>query len=209
MDQPKSAKMVSLDAIDNKLLDGLGFCKKVYDLYEQITSQPEGLTRIRLIASKLEKRLLEELFPIVQYIQVNYRVRNRFKLRWLSGSQSYDAIIWTPFEMAKKTPMPRKIYLEVTTSTHPNAHLVRRELHEKGGSFGPKNISRDPKTGEIKSKPYVYSGNHIGELAQQIVDRLTAKSAKDYPWNTVLLGVCRDEKGARQMQVGLKGTGTG
>jgi hypothetical protein len=186
----KNTKPPSLDVLDNKLMDGLRFCTKVYNLYEDIRAQPDGLKKIRLIDSKLEKRLLEELFPIVQYIQVHYRSGNRFKVRWLSGSQSYDAIIWTPFLMVKNTTTPRKIYLEVTMAIHQNAHLVRQEIHQKGGSFGPKNISRDRKTGEIKSTPHVYGGDHITELAQQIVDRLAAKSAKPYPKSTILIVNC-------------------
>lgn len=184
---PKAEKPASLDVIDNKLIDGLRFCQKVYDLYDQIRSEPDGLKRIRLNASKLEKRLSEELFPIVRYVQEKYRSGNRFKIRWLSGSQSFDAIIWTPFLMVRNTSIPRKITLEVTTAIHPNAHLVQREVEQTGGSFGPKNITRDRKTGEIKSTPYVYSGDHITELAQQMIERLTAKAEKSYPANTVLI----------------------
>lgn len=86
-------KALGLSALDDKLLDGLRFCTKVYDLFDQIQSEPEGLGKIRLLSSKREKRLLEELIPITQYIQARYRVGNRIKVRWLSGSQPYDAVI--------------------------------------------------------------------------------------------------------------------
>jgi len=78
---------------DGRLLDGLLFCKRVYDLFEQILNGPHGLTNIRLRPSKEVKRLIEELIPIAQYIQRHYSVGRRIKVRWLSGSQSYDAVI--------------------------------------------------------------------------------------------------------------------
>ncbi|HTX39049.1 MAG TPA: hypothetical protein VME43_28690 [Bryobacteraceae bacterium] len=62
-------KPFDLPALDDKLLDGLKFCIRVYDLLDQIRSEPDGLGKIRLLASKREKRLLEELLPIAQYIQ--------------------------------------------------------------------------------------------------------------------------------------------
>ena len=112
-------KALGLSALDDKLLDGLRFCTKVYDLFDQIRSEPDGLGKIRLLSTKREKRLLEELIPITQYIQARYHVGNRMKVRWLSGSQPYDAIIWTPLPMINKGGTPRKITLEVTTIVVP------------------------------------------------------------------------------------------
>ena len=185
---------LDLSALDDKLLDGLRFCLKVYDLCDQIRSEPEGLAKIRLLSSKREKRLLEELIPIAQYIQARYHVGNRIKVRWLSGSQPYDAIIWTPLTMVNKGGMPRKITLEVTTSTHKFAHIARKQLHETGGSFGPKGIQIDKVTRVPVSKPYVYSGEeHITDLALQIIGRLSAKAEKQYPPNTVLIINCETD----------------
>lgn len=74
---------------------------------------------------------------------------------------------------------PRKLFVEVTTSVHPNEHLARRLLHERGGSFGVKGISRDKKTGVIFSEPHVYDGGEIAtDLANQILERLKSKSSK-------------------------------
>src|SRR5689334_18068780 len=94
-------KPLDLSALDDNLLDGLRFCTKAYDLLDQIRAEPDGLGKIRLLSSKREKRLLEELLPIAQYIQARYRTGNRLKIRWLSGSQPYDAIIWTPIAMVR------------------------------------------------------------------------------------------------------------
>ena len=110
-------KPLDLSALDDRLLDGLKFCLKVYDLFDQVRSEPDGLGKIRLLKTKREKRLLEELLPIAQYIQARYRAGNRLKVRWLSGSQPYDAIIWTPLSMAKHTSIPRKIFVEAALCT--------------------------------------------------------------------------------------------
>jgi hypothetical protein len=184
-------KLLDLSRIDNKLLDGLKFCSKVYDLFDQVRAEPDGLGKLRLLSSKREKRLLEELLPIAQLIQNRYRVGNRLKIRWLSGSQPYDAIIWTPLAMVKNTNIPRKMFVEVTTSVHENAHIVRKMVHETGGSFGVKGIRRNRKTGVPESEPYVYTNDEgATDLATQIIERLTDKAEKGYPDNTVLIVNC-------------------
>ncbi len=182
---------LDLSSLDDKLLDGLKFCSKVYDLFDQVRAEPDGIGKLRLRPSIREKRLLEELLPIADYIQARYSVGNRMKVRWLNGSQPYDAIIWTPLIMVRNTPMPRKIFLEVTTSAHKNAHLARRLLHENGGSFGAKGIKINKKTRVPDSVPYVNrNGEHISDLATQVIERLADKVQKKYPSNTVLIVNC-------------------
>jgi hypothetical protein len=134
---------------------------------------------------------VEELLPIAQYIQARYRVGNRMKIRWLSGSQPYDAIIWTPLTLVKHGGIPRKIFLEVTTSTHEYAHIARKMLHETGGSFGAKSIQINKKTRIPESAPYVYTNDEpISDLTLQIIGRLADKAQKHYPANTVLIVNC-------------------
>jgi len=182
---------LDLSSLDDKLLDGLRFYSKVYDLFDQIMAEPDGLTKVRLLSTKREKRLTEELLPIAHYVQSQYRANNRIKIRWLSGSQPYDAIVWTPLIMVRKARVPRKIFVEITTSVHKNSHLVRRLLHEKGGSFGPKGIQVDKKTGKITSKPYInFNDEGSNDLASQIIARIADKSQKQYPPNTVLIVNC-------------------
>ena len=187
-------KPLDLFVIDDKLLDDLRFCTKVYDVFDQVRAEPDGLGKIRLLKSKREKRLLEELLPIAQYIQTRYRASNRMKIRWLSGSQPYDAIIWTPLTISRHTNIPRKIFVEVTTSRHENMHLSRKQLHETGGSFGPKGIRINRKTGVPDSVPYVYSGSeHISDLARQIIARIGEKATKSYPPSTLLIVNCETD----------------
>jgi hypothetical protein len=184
-------QQLDLSTFDDQLLDGLDFCRKVYDLFDQQRGGPDGIAKIRLRPTKAEKRLIEELIPIARYVQERYRVGRRIKVRWLSGSQSYDAILWSSGELVDHRMAPRRLLVEVTTSVHQNEHLARRLLHERGGSFGVKGISRDKKTGDIVSKPYVHTGGELAtDLAGQILERLKSKSGKNYPPGTVLIINC-------------------
>ena len=190
----RKGKPLDLSSLDDKLFDGLKFCLKVYDLFDQVRAEPDGLGKVRLLNSKREKRLLEEMLPIARYIQERYRAGNRLKVRWLSGSQPYDAIIWTPLSMARHTSIPRKIFVEVTTSRHENTHLSRKQLHETGGSFGAKGIRINKTTRVPDSSPYVYSGpEHISDLACQIISRISDKAKKSYPPSTLLIINCETD----------------
>jgi hypothetical protein len=182
---------IEFSAIDGKLLDGLDFCRKVYNLFDQITREPDGKSRLRLRQSKIEKRLLEELLPLARYIQARYQEGRRIKIRWLSGSQPYDAVLWSSGLLVVHGGAPRKLRVEVTTSVHPNEYLVRQLLQERGGAFGVRGIHRDKKSGNIVSKPYVFSGGeNAKDLAEQILKRLSAKADKAYPSGTVLVMNC-------------------
>jgi hypothetical protein len=66
-------KTLDLTAFDGKLIDGLRFCRKVYDLFEHIKSEADGVRRLRLRPSITEKRLVEELIPLARYVQARYR----------------------------------------------------------------------------------------------------------------------------------------
>lgn len=189
-DMPPS-KRLNLSTFDGQLLDGLDFCRKVYDFFDQVSRAPDGIAKLRLRPTKDEKRLIEELIPIARYVQARYQEGRRIKVRWFSGSQPYDAILWSSGGMVKHGAAPRKLFVEVTTAVHQNEHLERRLLHDRGGCFGVKGISRDKKTGIIVSTPYVFSGGeNARDLANQILERLKNKAGKPYPPATVLVVNC-------------------
>jgi hypothetical protein len=182
---------LDLSTFDDQLLDGLDFCRKVYDLFDQVQAGPDGIAKLRLRPTKSEKRLIEELLPIAGYVQARYRVGRRIKVRWFSGSQPYDAILWSSGGLVEHRMAPRKLFAEVTTSVHQNEYLTRRLLHEKGGSFGVNGISRDKKTGNIVSSPHVHTPEELAaDLAGQILERLKSKSEKNYSPGTVLIVNC-------------------
>lgn len=177
--------------LDDVLLDGLDFCRKVYDLFEQVSEGPDGIAKLRLRPTRVEKRLIEELIPLAHYVQARHREGRRIKVRWFSGSQPYDAVLWSSGAMVKRGVAPRRLLVEVTTSVHPNECLARRLLHERGGSFGVKGISRDKHTGEIVSKPHVHKNDELAsDLAAQIIERLQRKGRKGYSAGTALVINC-------------------
>ena len=183
---------LDLSTFGGKLLDGLDFCREVYDFFDQVKRSTHGVARLRL-RPRLgpEKKLVEELIPISRYIQARYREGRRIRVRWFGGSQPYDAILFSSGELVKHRMAPRRALIEVTTTVHPNEHLARKLLQDRGGSFGVKGISQDKKTGVIVSRPHVFtSDENITDLAAQIIERIRNKSAKPYPPETVLVVNC-------------------
>jgi hypothetical protein len=179
---------LDLSTFDGRLLDGMHFCRKVYQLFNQTRTGPDGVAKLRLRPTKLEKRLIEELIPIARYVQARYREGLQIKVRWLAGSQPYDAILLCSGAFVDKGYMPRTLFLEVTTSVHPSDYLARQLLHAQGFSFGVTGISRDRKSRAIISTPYINTNNaKTSDLAAQIVDRIKTKTAKSYPPDTVLI----------------------
>jgi hypothetical protein len=180
---------IDLATFDDQLLDGLDFCRKVYAFFDQINREPEGKSRLRLRKSKTDKRLVEELLPLARYIQARYQAGRRIKVRWLSGPQQYDAVLWSSGSLVEHGGAPKKVHVEITTSVHPNDYLKRQELDQRGGSFGVKEIHREGEA--IVSKPYVFSGGeNAKDLAEQIIARLIEKATKAYPSGTVLIVNC-------------------
>ena len=157
----RTRPQLDLSTFDGQLLDGLDFCRKVYELFDQVSGGPDGIAKLRLRPTKTEKRLIEELMPLATYVQARYHVGRRIKIRWFSGSQPYDAILWSSGSFVRQRLVPRRLFVEVTTSVHPNEYMARRLLHERGGSFGVKGISRDKKTGDIVSKPHVHTPDEL------------------------------------------------
>lgn len=187
---PKRRKL-DLTTFDGRLLDGLNFCRKVYDLWNQTRADPEGIAKLRLRPTKNEKRLIEELIPIARYVQARYREGRRIKVRWSGGSQPYDAILLLSGVFVEKGYAPKKIVVEVTTAVHQSDHLARELIHKQGHAFGVKGISRDKKTRAILSEPYVViNDEREADLAAQIIDRIKNKSAKGYSPGAVLIVYC-------------------
>jgi hypothetical protein len=181
---------LDIASFDGKLLDGLRFCGKVYDLLEQTHNEPEGVARIRLQSTKTEKRLVEELLPLARYVQTRYREGLLIKVRWFAESQPFDAKLLCSGRRVARGLWPKEILVEITSSIRKNDHLALRALQQTGGSFGSKGTSRN-KTGEIVSTPYVYNGDERQQdVAQETIARIKTKREKQYPPGTVLIVRC-------------------
>jgi hypothetical protein len=158
-------RVLELSTFDGRLFDGLNFCKKVYDMFDQVRGSADGIAKIRMRPTKSEKRLVEELIPI--------------------------AVLVSSGTFIDRGLMPREVFLEVTRAVHQNEHLVRELVNQGGTSFGVKGISRDRKTRKIASEPYVRDGDEqVTDLADQVIERLKSKSAKKYAANAILIIEC-------------------
>jgi hypothetical protein len=81
--------------------------------------------------------------------------------------------------------------LEVTTAVHPKYYLVREKVARDGFAFGPDDIHRDRKTGQIISKAVAKDGTKAqAELVDIIVARIIDKKSKQYPPETSLIVQC-------------------
>jgi len=184
-------KPLDLSTFDRRLLDGFNFCRKVYALFEQIKTGPDGTARLRMRPSKDEKRLIEELIPLARYVQARYREGRRIKVRWFAGSQPYDGQLLSAGAIVDKDLAPKRVFVEVTTAVHQNDYLMRQALQEQPSVFGLKGLSRDKKTRAIASEPHVFTpAERAADLADTIIARLQEKTEKGYPPNTVLIIYC-------------------
>jgi hypothetical protein len=180
----------TLDEFNGQLLDGLTFCSKVYALFEQVRSAADGPSRLRMRPSRLEKKLLEELLPICKYVQAGYRPGRYISVRWMDGSQTFDAQVVQHGAYVTENYYPAAGHLEVTCAVHPNEHLSRELLETKGGTFGLEGIRR-LKSREIESVPVGYSNKEfIGVFSKIVLTEIGKKAKKPYPENTVLIVQC-------------------
>ncbi len=189
----KGARQVQPDLtlFTNRLMDGLDFCKKVYALFEQIRTSPDGAKRLRLRKGKTEKKLIEELIPIARYVQARYSHGRRLRVRWIDGGQQYDARLLSTGALIDKRLVPKRQYIEATTAVHENDHLFRKLINDQGYAFGVKGISLNRSTKQIVSNPHVYVNDEAkSDLAKRILARIQAKKKIEYPKGTVLLIQC-------------------
>lgn len=183
-------KPLDLSTFDGKAMDGLLFCRRVYNLFEQVNKCPDSKARLRIRSQKLDKRLIEELIPLARYVQAQYQEGRRIKVQWFAGSQSYDAVLLSSGEKVIHGIAPKWLLIEITASYPDNDHFARRQLHEEGMTWGPKKISQDKK-GKITSEPHVFINyERSEELAESIIKRIKDKTDKAYPPGTVLIINC-------------------
>ena len=178
---------LSLTYFDNRLMNGLDFCKKVYEFTEQIRKGPDGVNRLR-VRDREEKKLMEELVPIARYVQARYSLGRLMKVRWILGNQPYDACVLSAGFLTEKSVVPKRQFLEVTTAVHRRDYMLRQLLTQEQLVFSVKGISQDRRSKNIVSRPYVSDHREAeNALARRILDCISAKAAKRYPRGTALV----------------------
>lgn len=184
---------LTLSSFDNHLMNGLEFCKKVYRFFEQIRKSPGGVQKLR-VRGRSEKKLVEELIPLAWYVQARSTPGRLLRVRWILGSQPYDAIMLSSGAVAEHGVVPKRQHIEITTVVHKNEHLLQSLINAQGYAFGVIGVSRDPKSKITISRPYVYDHREAEDkLTLQILATIKAKSAKAYPVGTVLVIRCVPE----------------
>jgi len=177
--------MNELSHINNVLIDGLKFCSEVYAIFEKIRQHPTGIERLRKRETNVEKLVLEELLPICHYIQTFYRPGRYISVRWIDGSQSFDAEFHQEGDYIKHGYFPEFGYLEVTSAMHKNEH----ETWKLDASFAAEGIKRKGKL--VTSEPVSFEHQeHVEKFVPIVLKEITKKIAKDYPENTSLIVQC-------------------
>lgn len=179
-----------LSEFDGQLLDGLDFCRRVYGLFDFISSEPNGIKQIRLKSGPVEKKLMGELLPICRYVQTYYRLGRYISVRWVDGNQSYDAELHQAGVYIEKGYIPSIAYVEATCAMHQNEHLIWKLLNEGRPAFAPEGIEKHQGR-PVESKAVAFSGNeHISSFAPLVTSLIHEKMQIDYPKNTSLVVQC-------------------
>lgn len=179
-----------LSQFDGKLIDGLLFCTKVYKLFEGLRQSEDGRSRLRMRATEVEKKLLEELLPICKYVQTKYRAGRYISIRWVNGSQQFDAEVLQSGGYVDEGYFPSAAHLEVTCIMHPNEYLSRELLGSGGVTFGVAGIRR-LKTREIHSEPVVHTNSDfVHSYSPLVLGQIGKKTGINYPSETTLIVQC-------------------
>lgn len=176
-----------LEVLDNKWLDGLFFCSEAYRIFEEIRAEEGGVSTLRMLASDEAKKLLEEILPICKYIQSVYRAGEYLSVKWMSGSQGYDAEIKVNGFFNGDDESVESGFIGVTCAVHKNDYLSRELIEREGFAFDSDGLSRR-KDGEIESTPLTKSStDFLRAAADRVLERIKKKSEIKYPRGTILI----------------------
>ncbi len=182
--------IITLDDLNGRLLDGLEFCAATYALFESVRSTPEGIERLRLRSGNTEKRLLEELFPICRYVQTYYRPGRYISVRWINGSQSFDAELHQKGDYISQGYYKAIVYLEATCAMHEHEHWIWKLLGQGRGVYAPEGIRKE-KGKPVESEPVVFSNlEHVSGFAPIVASAIQRKAQIIYPEGTSLVVEC-------------------
>lgn len=178
-----------LEPLNDQSLDGLTFCRLVYEIFERVRETAAGLEELRMRRGKC-KKLVEELLPICKYIQTTYRPGRYISVKWKDGSQTYDAELRSTGAYVHHGHYPESTFLEVTCVVHPKDYLAREHLNAGGAVFGLEGLARG-KDRTIVSTPIGHIGDDfIKDYAELVLTELAKKTVKPYPDKTTLIMQC-------------------
>lgn len=155
-----------------------------------LRTEPGGIERLRLRSGKDEKRLLDEILPICRYVQTYYRHGRYISVRWVNGSQSYDAELVQSGGYVTQGYYEQNALLEITSAMHPNEYLTWELLNQGKTVFAPEGI--DAKRGTpLTSQPVIFTNSeHVLGFVPIVVSSIRRKTDIQYPENTPLVVHC-------------------
>lgn len=179
-----------LRKFDGNIIDGLVFCRMVYAAAEELRGTEEGLRQIRLRSTDIARKLMGELLPIACYVQTSYRPGRYLSVKWVNGSQSFDAEIHQHGGLIDRGHYPSLAYLEITSAMHENEYRSWSILVDKGFVSSPEGIIAR-KGQPWRSEPVVFSDEeHVSNFAPIIIERIKDKASINYPEETSLVIQC-------------------
>lgn len=183
---------LSYASVDGIMLDGLGFCARVYGMFNALCARPDFQTRLRKRPTKFEKRLLEELVPLARYVQLTHTRGVNVSLCWSSGRQAGEAVVRRSGLSVEHGGYQREGMLEVTQAAHKNDHLLRELLDTQGHAFSPDGIRVQGKRSDgsrtVTSDAHSYGGDEaIVRQGAIVLHAVQAKIEKPYPDHTTLI----------------------
>jgi hypothetical protein len=159
----------NLSVFDGKLMNGLDFCRKVYDLVNDIRKSPNDIDPLGLRNGPELKKIVEKLIPLSKYIQGCYGPNQLLKVRWINGRDGHDAQVLSSGAFVDKRLSPRRRWIEITAIVHEhNPHL------------------RLPRS----KRQLRYGGEAEANLAQKILEQVQTRGAIKHPRHTVLVIEC-------------------
>jgi hypothetical protein len=186
---------LTLAIFDDKLMNGLDFCEKVYDLVENITNSPNGIEALQSQNSSELKKLVEKLIPLSKYIQGCYGPNRRLKVRWIDGRDGYNAQVLSSGAFLDKRASPRRHWIEITNVVQESNPHLPLPPSKRPLMFEVKGISVDRTTQKMTSRPYRYGSDKAeADLAKKILEQIEARGAlKHQPLDILVISnIIRD-----------------
>ncbi|TAK99356.1 MAG: hypothetical protein EPO09_01255 [Aquabacterium sp.] len=179
-----------LDPLHDRVLDGLEFARIAFRLFDEVYELPDDGKTLRERKGDV-KPLLEEVLPIARFALAHYGQGQYLTVRWVRGSQPFDAKLVSHGGRVDHGMWPAQSTLEVTTAQHPNEYLMRERLNSEGGAFGLEGLTRikgPAGAKSVASVPTVHSSlETINAMATLILGSIQAKAATNYPQDTTLI----------------------
>lgn len=175
-----------LEELDSKMIDGLEFCSKVYSIFDKLRLKEDGSETISLREVPFGKLMDEELLPICRYIQTYYRAGRYISVKWIKGSQQYDAELLQKGACVEHGYYPENAFLEITSAMHKNEHWKWKLGH----AFSPEEVKRKKDETRV-CEPVIFTNfEHVDNFVPVVVNSIEEKAKKNYTENTSLVVQC-------------------